>query len=169
MTERKPPDMTFTSWVDKQIQEAAERGAFDNLPGAGKPIPNRGDEDAAQAWLRDYVRREGVPTEDLLPTPLRLRKESARLAETVQDLASEAEVRDIVTELNQRIMEWRRIPLGPPIFVPLVDEENMISNWREGQAANPAATSAIEEIREAALAEPARPRWWQRFSRAGRL
>jgi hypothetical protein len=45
----------------------------------------------------------------------------------------------------------------------------MISNWREGQAANPAATSAIEEIREAALAEPARPRWWQRFSRAGRL
>src|SRR4029077_13407501 len=136
---------------------------------AGKPIPNRGDEDAAQAWLRDYVRREGVPAEDLLPTPLRLRKESARLAETVQDLASEAEVRDIVTELNQRIMEWRRIPLGPPIFVPLVDEEDMLSSWGEGQPAAPAATPMVEEIRATALAEPARPRWWQRLSRGGRL
>ena len=39
MTERKPPEITFASWIDQQINEAAERGAFDNLPGAGKPLP----------------------------------------------------------------------------------------------------------------------------------
>src|ERR1700735_310073 len=77
MTERKPPEITFTSWIDQQINEAAERGAFDNLPGAGKPLPKR-TEDAAQAWLRDYLRRENVPAEDLLPTPLRLRKQVPR-------------------------------------------------------------------------------------------
>jgi hypothetical protein len=38
MTERKPPGMSFESWVDKQIREATERGEFDGLPGAGKPI-----------------------------------------------------------------------------------------------------------------------------------
>ena len=80
MTERKPAGMTFTSWIDQQIAEAAERGAFDNLPGAGKPLPRRGDADDGQAWLRDYLRREGVSTEVLLPTPLKLRKEAARLA-----------------------------------------------------------------------------------------
>src|ERR671924_901972 len=55
MTERKPPETSFTSWVDQQIAEAEKRGAFDNLPGAGKPIPRRGGTDA---WLRDYLRRE---------------------------------------------------------------------------------------------------------------
>ena len=41
MTERKPPGMSFTSWIDQQINEATERGLFDNLPGAGKPLPDR--------------------------------------------------------------------------------------------------------------------------------
>ncbi len=76
VTERKPAGTSFTSWIDQQIEEAAKRGAFDDLPGAGKPLPARGDEDAGQAWLRDYVRREGMAAEELLPAPLRLRKEA---------------------------------------------------------------------------------------------
>ena len=28
-----------TLWVDLQVQQATQRGDFDNLPGAGKPIP----------------------------------------------------------------------------------------------------------------------------------
>ena len=106
MTERKPREMTFASWVDQQVSEAAERGAFDNLPGAGKPISRRGGTDA---WLQDYLRREGVSADELLPTPLRLRKEIERLTETVQDLRSEDEVRAVVKGLNRRIVEWRRI------------------------------------------------------------
>ena len=151
--------MSFTSWIDQQIQEATERGAFDNLPGAGKPLPDRGGEDAAQAWLRDYLRREGVPAEDTLPTPLKLRKERERLAETVQDLPSEQEVREIVKELNHRIAGWRRFPHGPPIFVPLVDEEAMVSRWREGQQAAQAA-SAPTGPGQAPAAEPGRSRRW---------
>ena len=88
MTERKPPDLSFTSWIDRQINEAAERGAFDNLPGAGKPLPKRTGADAAEAWLRDYMRREGVSADELLPIPLKLRKETEHLAETVQVLTS---------------------------------------------------------------------------------
>jgi len=33
---RRPGD--WEKWVDQQIREAQERGAFDNLPGRGKPI-----------------------------------------------------------------------------------------------------------------------------------
>jgi hypothetical protein len=141
MTERKPGGMTFTSWIDKQIAEATERGAFDNLPGAGKPIPHRGDEDAAQAWLREYLRKEGVSAEALLPTPLRLRKAIDRLANDVPGMSSEQEVREAVGELNHQIREWRRIPLGPPIFVPLVDEDAMVSRWHAARP-RPAAPSA---------------------------
>src|ERR1035438_10754975 len=95
MTERKPPEISFTSWVDRQINEATERGAFENLPGAGKPLPNRGRADD-QAWLRDYLRREGVSAEDLLPVPLRLRKEIERLTGTVRELHSRHEILELV-------------------------------------------------------------------------
>jgi hypothetical protein len=39
MTEREPPGMRCEDWIERQIREAQERGAFDDLPGAGKPIP----------------------------------------------------------------------------------------------------------------------------------
>src|SRR5262249_62098886 len=116
MTERKPREITFTSWVDQQIAEAADRGAFDDLPGAGKPIPHRGGTDA---WLQDYLRREGVSGDELLPTPLRLRKEVERLAASVQDLRSEQEVREVVKGLNRQIAEERRLGTGPPVYVRL--------------------------------------------------
>ncbi len=161
MTERKPAGMTFTTWVDKQIAEATERGAFDNLPGAGKPIPHRGDEDAAQAWLREYLRKEGVSAEALLPTPLRLRKAIDRLANEVAGMRSEDEVRAAVGELNHQIRQWRRIPLGPPIFVPLVDEDAMIDRWRAARAGPAAPAAAPDPGSEAPAAEAAgsRPRW----------
>ena len=159
MTERKPPDLSFTSWIDRQINEAAERGAFDNLPGAGKPLPKRTDADAAQAWLRDYLRREGVPAEELLPTPLRLRKEIERLTGTVGELRSEQEVRDVVADLNRRIIQWRRVPEGPPIYLPLVDADTLVSRWREGQPPGPPPGPPRPSP---APVLPPRPRRWRR-------
>jgi hypothetical protein len=131
--------MSFTSWIDQQIETARERGSFDNLPGAGKPLPRPDGPDDGQSWIRDYARREGVSAEEMLPTPLRLRKQAARLGETVPDLGSEQEVRDAVYEINKQIIEWRRIPIGPAIFVPLVDLDAMLAAWR---AAHPAVALA---------------------------
>jgi Domain of unknown function (DUF1992) len=155
MTERKPAGMSFTSWIDQQISEAAERGAFDNLPGAGKPLPKRQDD--TDAWLHEWLRREGVSTEEVLPTPLKLRKQSARLAESVHELRSEQDVREAVAELNERIMQWRKLPLGPPIFVPLVDEEKMLGLWRDAQRAA-AGAPAQDDVPGASTA---RRRWWR--------
>ena len=163
MTERKPPGASFASWIDQQITEAAERGVFDDLPGAGKPLPRRGEADDGQAWLRDYLRREGISAEELLPTPLKLRKQIERFAGTVQDLRCEQEVRALVRELNQRIMQWRRIPVGPPIFLPLVDEEEMVSRWRDGQSVTVSASSPVSAGRDTRGRGSPRPRWWHRL------
>jgi Domain of unknown function (DUF1992) len=163
MTERKPAGMSFRTWIDKQIDDAADRGAFDNLPGAGKPLPKRSDDEDGQAWVLDYLRREGVPTDVLLPPPLKLRKEAAELAETVPAMESGQEVRAAVAELNQRIMEWRRIPVGPPIFVPLVDEDAMVGVWR---AAQPATAAAPPSPATAGPPRARRRRWWRRSHQA---
>jgi hypothetical protein len=150
MTERKPPGLSFTSWIDQQICEAAERGAFDDLPGAGKPLAKQAEFEG-ETWLRDWVRREGGNVEDCLPTPLRLRKEIERLPETVSGLRDEQTVREAVGELNERIMQWRRLPIGPPIFVPLADADATVAGWQnEREAAksqpDPAAAGTEENV-----------------------
>jgi hypothetical protein len=168
VTERKPPGISFTSWIDRQISEAAERGAFDDLPGAGQPLPKRADADDGQAWLRDYLHREGVSAEELLPTPLKLRKEVERLTEAIHDLRSEQEVRDAVAELNRRIIQWRRIPQGPPVFLRLVDEETLVRRWQDGRAASPQASSAPPPApagRRPAGTKPPPFGWWRRLRR----
>lgn len=136
--------MTFPTWIEKQINQAAERGAFDNLPGAGKPLPPP-EGDVAETWALNWARREGLSTQDMLPTPLKLRAESAQLADNIHLLKSEQDVRDAVAELNHRIMEWRRIPIGPPIFVRLVDEADLLSRWQDArqQAADRSAADVI--------------------------
>src|ERR1700742_895075 len=134
MTDRKPQGMSFPSWIDQQVADAERRGVFDDLPGAGKPLnlrPGAADGDYGQAWLRDYARREGVAAEEMLPTPLRLRREMERLAETAGEFRSEAEVREAAADLNRRIVEWRRIPLGPTIHVRLLNAADLVARWRD--------------------------------------
>jgi hypothetical protein len=173
MTERKPAGKSFASWIDEQIQQAQQRGAFDNLPGTGKPLPNRSAADDGMAWLRDKLQREGVSTEELLPTPLKLRKQAERLAESVQELRGEQDVRDAVAALNRRIIEWRRIPLGPSIHVPLVNADQMVRSWREAhQPALTPGSSAADTGQGTETGSPvtgqARPAWWHRLGWRGR-
>jgi hypothetical protein len=156
MTGRKPVGMSFGSWIDQQISEAGERGAFDDLPGAGKPLPKRRDDYDGQAWLRDYLKREGVSADEMLPPPLKLRKEREQLAAAAPGMRSEQEVREAVSDLNWHIVEHRRIPVGPPVFVPLADEEAMVASW---QAAHPKPSPRLPAAGTAAdTAQPAAPR-----------
>jgi hypothetical protein len=161
MTERKPREISFTSWIDRQINEAQERGDFDNLPGAGKPLP-RGAL-SADAWLRNYLDREGVSSEAMLPVPLRLRKEAERLPGTLGALRTEEDVREVVRDLNRRILQWRRIPEGPPIYLRLVDEDDMVARWRDTRArpAAPAPTGPQPQPSPSPR-PPASRRWWRR-------
>jgi hypothetical protein len=162
---RKPPPVKFQTWIDQQVADAERRGLFDNLPGAGKPLtvkPGPADGDYGQAWARDYARREGVPPEEMLPTPLRLRREMERLAETAGEFRTEAEVREAAADLNRRIVEWRRIPVGPPVHVRLVNADDLVARWRAASAARAAVAA---EARRAAAEQPAsrRPRHWWRW------
>ncbi|NED97429.1 DUF1992 domain-containing protein [Phytoactinopolyspora alkaliphila] len=161
MTERKPAGMSYESWIDRQIREAQERGEFDDLPGAGKPLENLGKPHGEMWWIKDKLEREGLSTEAVLPTPILLRKEIDRLAETVRDLRSEQDVRDVVAELNERIAEYVRTPSsGPQIPVGRVDADDVVEQWRAQRPAPPAQPPADP------LPEPAPPsrrlRWWRR-------
>ncbi len=121
--------MQYESWIDRQIREAQERGAFDNLPGAGQPLHLDTDEDW---WIKAKIRRENL--EPALPGPLLLRREVERIQGTLADVRSEAAAREILEDLNQRIREhYARPSSGPVLVVRLVDVEAELASWREAR------------------------------------
>ena len=140
MAERKPPGMGFESWVDQQIREATERGEFDNLPGAGEPIPGQGMPEDENWWLRAYLAREQA-TDAALPTPLQLRREIEQLPDNVRGLRSEDDVREVVKDLNWRVLEWLRFPSGPQVPVRPVDEDGVVERWRADRATTESTTT----------------------------
>ncbi|NYH81131.1 hypothetical protein FHR84_004509 [Actinopolyspora biskrensis] len=150
MTERKPPGTSFESWIDRQVRVARERGDFDDLPGTGEPLPDPSSDDEL-SWVKKYVEREGLSSESLLPPAVQLRKEIDRLPERVAEQRSEQAVRELVDELNIRIVEWLRAPSGPKIKVGPVDVEQAVRQWRQQRATGSERSAAGAAADEAAL------------------
>jgi hypothetical protein len=119
----------FESWVERQIREATERGEFDNLPGAGQPIPGLNGRDDENWWVKGFLEREKIKPP--LPTSLALRKQVNDLPEMLADVRDEETVRAIVTDLNARILDSHRRKVdGPPIIMRPVDVERVVAEWR---------------------------------------
>ncbi|RUL90594.1 DUF1992 domain-containing protein [Verrucosispora sp. FIM060022] len=153
------------SWqasVEAQIRSAQERGEFDNLPGAGKPIPGRGLPYDESWWIKSFLEREQVPTDLLLPTPLLLRRRIEQLPDEVCDLPTEQSVRACVAALNEEIIAWLRNPSGPKVVVRPVNADAVVRRWQADRRATRTASPA-------AVAEAPTPprRTWFRRRRAG--
>jgi Domain of unknown function (DUF1992) len=69
MTERKPPGVSWEFWFEEQIHRARADGAFDNLAGAGKPLPDLEGGYDPDWWVKKLVQRERV---SVLPPALEL-------------------------------------------------------------------------------------------------
>ncbi len=124
--------MVHETWIDRQIREAQERGEFDNLPGAGKPLPGLGERTDPNWWVKGLMKRENLTFP--LPTSLALRKEVAELPEALADVRTEQAVREIVADLNERIRDARRRHVDePPLFIKTVSVERVVGEWRETQ------------------------------------
>ncbi|EMD22517.1 DnaJ family domain-containing protein [Amycolatopsis azurea] len=137
MTERKPTGVSFESWVDRQISAAAAKGEFDDLPGAGKPLPKNDGKDTALAWVVNKVRTEGHDVSALLPPSLAIAKELEDLPARLARVRREARVREIVEDLNERIREEHRRPAGGPVLrARPLDVDETVASWREGRTSS---------------------------------
>jgi seryl-tRNA synthetase len=158
MTERKPPSMKMDDWVEAQIKQAQQQGEFDDLAGAGKPIGKLADPHDPDWWVKDFIRREKIDTDVLLPPTMQLRKEKAQIRERVQKMRTETEVREYVEELNKRILLQVRDATGPVIPVGKTDEDAVLEQWHEDREALQLARSE-----PAPEPEPAKRSFWQRL------
>jgi hypothetical protein len=119
----------YESHIDRQIREAQERGEFDDLPGAGKPLPDHGELYDEDWWIKDLARREGLPGG--IPPTLRLRREVEDLPADLPKFKTEDAVRRAVADLNARIERARRgLMDGPPTILRPLDADGIVAAWR---------------------------------------
>ena len=112
-----------------------EEGAFDNLPEAGKPLPNLGQEYDPLWCVKQLLQREQI---SMLPPSLELvRKVETELA-TIEKLHDEATVRHRVTALNVEIAKINATAVeGPPTRLGTLDVDQVVAHWRRTRSANP--------------------------------
>ncbi|MFF0271609.1 DUF1992 domain-containing protein [Kribbella sp. NPDC004536] len=129
MTERKPPGMKTQDWVEAQLKRAQQAGEFDNLALAGKPLELVAGHDP-DWWVKDFIRRENIETDALLPSAMQLRKEKQQVHEKVRGMRRESEVREYLADLNLRIRVAIRDTTGPVVPTGPVNEDAVIAQWR---------------------------------------
>lgn len=137
-------------YVEISIQQAMRRGDFDDLPGAGKPLPTSTTHDP-DWWIRRKIEREQLT--GLGPPALTLRTEHAALDDRLDALGSEQSVREHLDDFNRRVIEARRQLLGgPPVVTPTRDVEVEVERWRGRRDAR------LREAEERRVAEESRRR-----------
>ncbi|GIJ20850.1 hypothetical protein Vlu01_14740 [Micromonospora lutea] len=153
-------EMRWEASVEAQIRSAQQRGEFDNLPGAGKPLAGRGLPYDESWWIKSFLEREQIPSDLLLPTPLLLRRRIEQLDDEVRDLPTEQAVRACVADLNAEVLAWLRNPSGPRVVVRPVDADTVVQRWQSNRRAATAPAEPAEAPRS-----PARRRTWFPFRR----
>jgi len=92
--------------AEEKIQEAARRGDFDNLPGAGKPLPPDEMDNVPEELRVGYKLLKNA---GLLPEELQLRKEMVTLGDLLAVCKDDAERTRLQRELTTKRIRYQSI------------------------------------------------------------
>ena len=93
----------WESLAERRIREAAERGEFDDLPGAGQPLPGLDGTYDPHWWVKEWIRRTSVQ-ETAAELRRTIRAELPRLRAT----PGSDRIQERITQLNITIAELNR-------------------------------------------------------------
>lgn len=129
MASQEPEQKAWQIIAEARIRSAMEAGAFENLPGAGKPIPDLDDTYDEMWWLKKWMKRERI---GITPPTLAARVEVARELERIEALATEALVKSELAALNETIRKQNKLAwAGPATLVSGIDEAAVLARWRK--------------------------------------
>ena len=117
----------LTAIAERRIQEAIERGEFDDLPGKGKPLHLGEDDRTVPEELRMAYRM--LKNAGLLPPEVELHKEILRLTDLLDAVHDEEGRRERRRELDYKLMKLNmmlRRPVnleGSPEYRDRVEEK----------------------------------------------
>ncbi len=91
----------FEKIVEERIRKAQQEGAFDDLPGAGKPLPREDMDIPADIRLAYKVLKNA----DFIPPELELRKEIRSMQELLSGMPETGEKYKTLKKLNLLVMK----------------------------------------------------------------
>ena len=116
------------SFIDRLIDAAHERGEFDDLPGAGKPIAGIDGPRDDLWWVKQLLEREQL---SWAPATLVLRRDLERALERLGEIPTERMVRTLFDDLNARIRKANsHATSGPPTTLLPLDVDGVVERWR---------------------------------------
>jgi len=125
---KKPPGLSWNSWVDQAIEEAQRRGDFDDLPGQGKPLADLTEVYDPEWWPKKLIAREKIP---LLPPALAIKRKVEAEIPRILKLVREQDVRTALDKLNAEIAHVNRtVATGPATTLTRIDEDSFLEKWR---------------------------------------
>ncbi|MDL1956069.1 MAG: DUF1992 domain-containing protein [Candidatus Desulfofervidus auxilii] len=104
----------FHKIAEKRIQEAMERGEFDNLEGKGKPLPREDDMEHVPPELR--MAYKILKNAGCLPPELMLKKEIKELKDLLETMEDEKEIYLCCRRLNFLIMKLNMMRPTSPLL-----------------------------------------------------
>lgn len=151
--------------VESAIEQAARRGDFDDLPGAGKPLdlPATHDPDW---WVNQRIASGDIDRQALLPAVVLLRKEYEKRDETLAALPTAKAAREYAEDFTERVHQDRRATPFQRMLAPAWDPDEAAARWRELRAATEEQRAASDEEppppapSDAAPRGSRRRRWW---------
>ncbi len=103
----------FQKIVEKRIQEALERGEFDDLPGQGKPIQIEDDSGVPEDLRLAY---KVLKNANCLPPELQLRKEIRQMEDLLDSIPDEKEKYRQIKKINYKIMKLNLMGKRSPLL-----------------------------------------------------
>lgn len=105
------PIEIFESLAERRIREAAERGEFDDLPGAGQPLPGLGGTYDPDWWVKEWIRRTSLE-ETLAEVRSTIHSELPGLKASPGSPATSGRIKELnktIEALNQKLPPQQRL------------------------------------------------------------
>jgi len=129
MASKEPEQKGWQLIAEARIRSAMEAGAFEGLPGAGRPLPDLDEDYDENWWLKKWLKREKA---GITPPTLAARIETVRELERLEALDDEAALRAGLAALNERIARQNKFAwAGPTTTTGEVDIEAVVRRWRK--------------------------------------
>ena len=130
--ERKPPNEDWEDFTERKIREAQADGAFENLPGFGKPIPGVDQPYDENWWIKDKLKREQM---QVVPPILEARLALEKTLEEIARIDNEFVVRKRLNDVNAKIRKAHYSPIaGPADGIREVDIDAVVIEWRSNRS-----------------------------------
>lgn len=99
----------FQSVAEERIRDAIERGEFNHLPGAGKPLPQEDDACVPEELRTSYKLLKNA---GMLPEEMQLRKEMVTLEQLIASCVDRNERTRLGRELSAKRLRYETLMKG---------------------------------------------------------